>query len=105
MMGAPMGVLPRNAIVQSAITRPRKGGSLVSWSVVLPVARKVMLAAPTSAMATSATGRVGAAAAPRMATPKAAAEPVRGRSPVRPWPAITSPPTIAPAPMAEVSRP
>ena len=56
MMGAPMGVLPRNAIVQSAITRPRKGGSLVSWSVVLPVARKVMLAAPTSAMATSATG-------------------------------------------------
>lgn len=105
MIGAPRGVLPRKATAQSAITRPRKRGSAVSCSVVLPTARKVTLAAPTIASAIRATPTEGAAAAARMARPKTAEAMVRGRSPVRPWPATTRPPTIAPTPIAEVSRP
>ena len=46
MMGAPIGVLPLNVTAHSAITRPRKLGSLVSCSVLLPVAMNAVPAAP-----------------------------------------------------------
>ena len=104
-IGPPSGVLPRNATVQRAITLPRNRGSEVSWRVVLPTARKPTLVAPTTASAAIATAIVGAAAVARMAAPNRAAATVRGRSPVLPWPATHSPPTTAPAPMADVSRP
>jgi len=50
--GPPIGVEPRNATLHSAITRPRIDGSAASWSVLLPLARKPMDSAPTSAIAT-----------------------------------------------------
>lgn len=96
-------MLPRKATAHSAITRPRYRGSAVSWRVVLPTARNVTLVAPTTARATSARATVGAAAATRIAPPNVAAAIVSAGRPVRPLRATTSPPTIAPAPMAEVS--
>ena len=80
-------------------------GLAASWSVLLPTARKLTLAAPTMVIAMISIGRVGAAAAIRMATPKAKLAVMTARVPVRPLLATTRPPITAPAPMAAVRKP
>jgi hypothetical protein len=102
-IGPPRGVLPMNAIDQSAIVRPRKLGSLASWMVELPVARKLTLAPPTRHIATTATARSGESAATSIAAANASAVRTRGLSPVPPPRAAARPPRIAPIPMAEVT--
>jgi hypothetical protein len=47
--GAPIGVLPTNAVDHSAVTRPRNSGAAASWAVLLPVVMKNTLAAPATA--------------------------------------------------------
>ena len=104
-IGPPIGVDPRNATAQSAITRPRICGSAASCSVLLPVERNATLDAPTSAIPTSATGRFGAAAVPSMASPNRPDATTSAGMPVRPHPATYSPPTTAPRPIAAVRKP
>ena len=78
-------------------------GSTSSWSVELTPAAKVTLAAPTSTRAPAASARVGAAAASRVKTPKAALDPISTRGDARPRVPVTSAPTTEPAPMAVTS--
>ena len=59
MIGPPIGVLPLKVTDHSAITPPRKLGSVVSCRVLLPVAMNVVLAAPTSTSASSSVASVG----------------------------------------------
>ena len=59
-------------------------GSAASCRVLLPIARKSTLAAPTSASATSSSGSVGASAARQITTPKPTRTMTSGRGPVRP---------------------
>ncbi len=103
--GPPTGVEPCSATNQSAITRPRMTGSAASCSVEFPVDMNDTLAAPTSASAISSTANVGAAAASAVVSANAAAAIVTGRRPVRPRAATTSPPAIAPTPIAAVMKP
>ncbi len=80
-------------------------GRAASCSVLLPTARNVTLAAPTIVIAMSSSGRVGAAAASRMAMPNPKLAQITARVPVRPLPATTRPPMTAPAPIAAVRKP
>ena len=63
MIGPPIGVEPRNAMLHSAITRPRMTGSDASCRVEFPFDMNETLAAPTKASAISSTASVGDAAA------------------------------------------
>src|SRR3954471_13555554 len=69
-IGPPIGVEPRKATAHSAMTRPRISGADASCSVLLPLARKLTLAAPTNAIATSSTAKLGATAAAISRAPK-----------------------------------
>ncbi len=63
------------------------------------------IAQPTSASATSASGRLGASAASTITTPNSAAAFVSAGRPVEPRVATHSPPPTAPAPIAAVISP
>jgi hypothetical protein len=87
------------------MTLPRIAGSALSCSVEFPVDMNAMLVAPAHASAISSSASVGAALASAIATPNAHAARVRGRSPVLPRAATSSPPPTAPIPIAAVMKP
>ncbi len=80
-------------------------GSAVSCRVELPVAMKVIEAAPAAARATSSSASLGAAVANAMAIPNPVAATISGLRPVLPLAAISRPPATAPMPMAAVMNP
>ncbi len=81
-IGAPMGVLPTNAVDHSAVTRPRNAGAAASCAVLLPLVKKVTLVAPTSVSSTTSIQKAGTSAAARVARPKPAAAATRAGMPV-----------------------
>ena len=87
-IGPPIGVEPMNATAHSAITRPRICGAAASCSELLPFDRNDTLAAPTASIATSSSGRFGAADARSRTTPKTADDVTIARTPVRPRAAV-----------------
>ena len=100
-----MGVLPRKATANRAMTRPRMAGSERSCSVEFDMAMKAMLAPPMTTRSATATTRLGATATPRMRRPNARAALVRPIDVGRSRLATARPPTTAPAAMHEVIRP
>ena len=61
MMVAPVGVVPRNAVGQRAVTRPGNSGAAASGMVMLPVVMNVMLASLTMNNSRTARHTSGAA--------------------------------------------
>ncbi len=78
-------------------------GATASWSEEFTPAAKVTLAPPRKTRATSSSVRLGAAAAPSSARPKASAEPLTSAAPVRPRAPATSAASTEPTPIAVVS--
>src|SRR3954447_4079053 len=103
--GAPIGVVPRNTMPNSAMTRPRMAGVACACSSEFDVEMNTVLAMPTGTIASSAQGYVGMRASKTTPAPNAAAPAVIKRSPTEPRNAMTSPPPTAPSPMAENSAP
>ncbi len=105
MIGPPIGVEPRKATDHSAMTRPRICGSEASCTVLEPCDRVAMLTAADEGdrdqfeRQVRGHGRRGDADA----EPDAGAD--QDRAPVLPRAATQRPPTIAPAPIAEVMKP
>ena len=85
--------------------RPRMSSLDRSWRMEFAVEMNAMLTTPTAAITTISAARVGAAAAARMATPNAMAEPASSRPFGRARAATTSPPVTAPTPIRENSSP
>ena len=100
-----MGVLPMNATVHRAITRPRISGEAASCRAVLPAERNQMLAAPTAMSEIAATSMVGQREVMSMVAPKVAYAITIVGMPLECRPALTSPPAMAPTPKAAVTRP
>ena len=103
--GPPTGVVPRNATAHNAMTRPRICGAAVICSVALPTERNQTLAAPTSSSEAAAVCTVGEIAVRAVDRPNAADDSTSGWMPVARRLALTSPPTTAPTPMADVIAP
>ena len=71
-IGPPIGVLPMNATVHKAMTRPRISGDAANCRAVLPADRNQMLAAPTATSDNAATSMVGQIDVRSMVAPNAA---------------------------------
>ena len=100
--GPPIGVLPRNTIAYTAMTRPRIDGAEATCIIVFPVAMKTMLAKPSDGEHAERDAGVWAH------TRRPPSRPQRDRRP-RPGPrelarrrlAITRAPSSDPAPIAD----
>ena len=105
MIGPPIGVEPRKATVQRAITRPRISGGVWVWSTELALVTKIEPLAPIGTTSSRATGRFGASAATVIVTPNAHAASVTYRKPIDSRLADTSEPARDPTLVADSSRP
>ncbi len=97
-----MGVDPRRATANSAITRPRSRGSELSWSVALDSEIIATLAAPTSGMRRYTREIVGIAETARTSAPNDPATTTSRVGVGGPLAATSSPPPTAPRPISAV---
>ena len=106
-MKLPTGARPRKAIVNSAITRPRKSLFTAVWISVLLPATHSRIAKPSTTRIGTLSHRLPDSANPASATPAAGA--ARPTSAVRPTVSVrrasSTAPDSAPAPAQPISRP